>query len=269
MRITGYVGEIGQHQHDDLALPGPSLVSGETVSPSERRRIVQLALALECIDRPLDFADGGRAGAVGEGGRKQVGLRERRVALRQMGQRPVDGLARGMDLCCELEDIRLSRRSGRTVLAGFSDAIASLAAPVEAPLHRRGDQHLRVEAEIGNLPGPGLAQHLPVDVAFGGARHQRRAPGQMLVLRRAAKTPALHCRLGLRAPCRKRFYDVSGDARDLEPPIGVGLLYGVAELLEFPGKLAPVERAQQHFRGVQPFVRHLPSAPSSMLAITE
>ena len=175
-----------------------------------------------------------------------------------MRQRPVHRFARGMGSGGVLEKIRLSCRRRRSVLAGVTDAVTLLPHAIQSPLHRRNNQRIRIEAEVGGLPGPGLAQRLPVDIALDRARHQRRAPGQVLVLRGGSEAPILHRRLDLGPPCRVRIYNVSRHARDLEAPVGMGPLDAVAELLELPGKLAAVERAQQHLRSVQALVRHRP-----------
>ena len=76
------------HQTDRLALLGHRLVRGEPVAALQCGRIEQAALALETFDRPFDCLDRCRAGAVGERGGEQVGLRKYRIALRQMRQAP-------------------------------------------------------------------------------------------------------------------------------------------------------------------------------------
>ena len=80
----------------------------------------------------------------------------------------------------------------------------------------------------------------------------------MRVLRGRALSPLFHGLLDLGPPCGERLDGLAGHAHDLEPPVGVGLLDGVAELLEFSRQFAPVHRAQQHLRGVQALVRHRP-----------
>ncbi len=60
----------------------------------ERRRFVYAALALETIDGPLDGSDGRGARAVSECRGEKIRPREYRIALGEMGERPLDGLLR-------------------------------------------------------------------------------------------------------------------------------------------------------------------------------
>ena len=97
------------------------------------------------------------------------------------------------------------------------------------PGHGFRREPARLESEPGGLFLPALAQLVAVDVALGRAGHQRRALGEALVVRGGAATALGHRRLDLGAPGRERLYHLAWDARDLEPPVGMGLLDAVAE----------------------------------------
>ena len=94
---------------------------------------------------------------------------------------------------------------------GVAAYFGAVAAPFHCRLRERPSRIAvrDVEAEIGGLFGPGFAELALVDVALVGARHQRRAPGEMLVLRRATEAPGFHRRLDLGPARRERLYDVS------------------------------------------------------------
>ena len=102
---------------------------------------------------------------------------------------------------------------GSTMVYGVAAYFGAVAALFHRRLRERPsriavrDRHL--ETEIGGLFGPGFSELALVDVALVGARHQRRAPGEMLVLRRATEAPGFHRRLDLGPARRERLYNVS------------------------------------------------------------
>ena len=108
----------------------------------------------------------------------------------------------------------------------------------------------------------------PVDLALGCAGHQRRALGEALVLRRPRRPALGHRRHDLGAPGREHLDHFARDTGDLEAPVGVRLLDAVAELRETLRELAPVERAQQHLRFVEPQVRLRPCSTRTMSRAT-
>ena len=122
-----------------------------------------------------------------------------------------------------------------------------------------------IETEIGGLFPPGVPQFPPVDVALGGARHQRRALGKPRIVGGVAEIPLRHRRLDLGAPGRERLDRVARDAGDLEAPVGMGLLDAVAEPRQAAGKLVAVEHADQLLPRVEALVGH--RAPFPVLAL--
>ena len=142
----------------------------------------------------------------------------------------------------------------------------SVTARLPASLPSRGlrDKHPRVEAETGRLFLPTLPERFLVDVALVRAGHQRRALGETLIPGSVAETARFHRCLDLGAPRRERLDGRARYARDLEAPVGMGLLDAVADLHEPPRQFAPVHGADQHLRGVEPLVGH--RAPLAVLA---
>ena len=121
------------------------------------------------------------------------------------------------------------------------------------------------EPEFGRLPFPALAQRILVDVALVRAGHQRRTLGEARVGTRGPETPRRHRRLDLGAPGRERLDDLARYARDLEPPVGVGLLDTVAEFRQLPRQLGAVHHADELLAPVERFVGH--GAPLAVPAL--
>ena len=124
-----------------------------------------------------------------------------------------------------------------------------------------------VQPETRRLPLPAFPERLAVDVALGRAGHQRGALGKTLVVRGVAAAALGDRGLDLLAPCRERLHDLARDARDLEAPVGMGLLDAVSDPRKPLRELAAVERAEQHLRLVEPLVRH--RAPLAVLVLAQ
>ena len=104
-----------------------------------------------------------------------------------------------------------------------------------------------------------------VDVTFRRPAHQRRALGEARVVRRGAHPSLGHPRLDLGAPGGERLDDLARHARDLEAPVGMGLLDCVAEPCEPARELAAVDGPDQHLRFVELLVGH--GAPLAVLSL--
>ena len=63
-----------------------------------------------------------------------------------------------------------------------------------------------------------------------------------------------HLRLDLGAPRREGLDHRARYARDLEAPVGVGLLYAIAQRLQASRQFGPVEGADEHFGGIEPVI---------------
>ena len=77
-----------------------------------------------------------------------------------------------------------------------------------------------------------------------------------MIVRRRAETAPFHRRLDLGTARGEGVDDLARNPRYLEASIGMGLLYGVAEPGHLARQLTAVERADQHLRAVELFVRH-------------
>ena len=262
----GAASLTGLHQPDGFLLVGDGAVGGEQALGAGQARGVERAGGLARRELAFDGGDVGPARVEGERGGEQVGAGEHRLALGEMRHRPVHGLGRRTSRCV------FARRRARLRRAGSGDGLpvgggpaAGLSGRLPAGLPRLRREPRRVEAEPSGLGQPALAQRVAVDVALGRAGHQRRALGEALVVRGGAAAALGHRRLDLGAPGRERLDHRAGDTGDLEAPVGMGLLDIVAEPGETPRKLAPVERAEQHLRFVEPLVRH--RAPLSVFGL--
>ena len=235
---------------------------------------------------------------MGERGGQQVGAREHRLALGEMRHRPGDSVGRGRCRCGIPRGVALrrvrsgprSRRFRRPYVHGRSARLSRISGLGERrsrrlpslarlrcrfasrfqprrrrPFHCTGDQRAGIEAEIGRLLCPHTAQFVAVDVALGGARHQRRALGRRGLSRRGAEIPLRHRRLDLGAPGREGLDRRARDAGDLEASVGMGLLDAVAEPRQAAGKLVAVEHADQLLPRVEPLIGH--RAPLAVLAL--
>ena len=249
----------GLHQPDGFSLVGDRAGRGEQALGARQARGVEHARCLARRDLALDGRDLHPDRVEGERGGEQVGAGKHRLALGEMGHRPVHGLR---PFRSELPPRRTRFHDYRTRAAidgreigsgpGFGLPPASLtASPAKASAASP-----RASEPSPAACFPALAQFVAVAVALGRAGHQRRALGEALVVGGRAAAALGHRRLDLGAPGRERLDRLAWDAGDLEAPVGIGLLDPVAE----PGKtlreLAPVERAEQHLGFVEPLVRH-------------
>ena len=243
------------HQRDGLLLVGHRLVGGERLAPCRQAAGVQRAFLLQPRGGGLGVSDRHRSRFPGQRRGEQAGPGEHRLALGQVVHRPGQGRVRGVRRGPRRRIRSLVPAGSRPVRCGLPPGLDGPAHGA-APLHRAGRQRPGVEPEPVRLALPRLPQLGAVDVALRRPGHQRRALGRALVLRRRPQAAPLHRRLDLRPAGGVGIDNLARDARDLEPPVGVGLLDDVAERPQFPRQLAPVHGADQHLRGVQPLVGH-------------
>ena len=256
----------GAHGTHGLALVSDRGVRGHSVAAAKRRRGVEASFPLERVDGLAGGLDRDRAGPPGERGGQQVGPCEYRLALRQVLRRPRHGMQ---------GRIAVRRCSPVTLQLFRSPATGAwIAAPgrVLAERHVRGlfpdprVQHMplaglfhhpvRREPERRRLLPPDRAKRLPVDVPLVGAGHQRRPRRQVGTAGRSPEAARAHRRLDLRAPRRERVDDGPRNTGDLEAPVRVGFLDAVAQLLQSPCQLAPVNHPGKHLPAVQRLVGH-------------
>ena len=237
------------HEGYGLALVRRGPVGGERVS---RHGIVcgqQGAGLLQPRDGGLRLADAHRAWLPGEGGGEEVGSREHRLSLGEVrhgpGGRPVR--------------FRRQARLGRPVPACMGEGLSNVS---RLPAPGLVDELACIEAQVSCLSLPAFAQRVPVHVALVGAGHERRALREALVLRRVPQPLRHHRRFDLRAPGGEGLDDGPRNrgtpwcARNLEPPVRMGLLDNVLQLLQASRQLGAVERADQHLRRIELLVRH-------------
>ena len=194
-----------EHQPDRLAFIGEGLVRGHAVSAFEGGSVMEPAFPGQVLDGPFGGLRGDRSGVPGEGCGEQVRAWEHRLAFGEMGDCPFQAFP-------GLPSIRCT---------------GDFPACILAPGHGFGRKGPRVEPDAGGLLLPEPPQRRLVHVPLAGPGHERRPLGQALILRRNA--PFGHGRLDLRPPGRERLDHLAGNARDLEPPVRVGLLDPVAE----------------------------------------
>ena len=237
--------------------------------------------------RGLRLTDRHLAGVPGERGGEQVGAREHRLALREMRDGPFHRPCRGRFRDALRAPIAAGRRHVRATLQhGFAAAPRPIAAHATLPglrCHRAGrrvpagalplralgrrlrPEHTGVEAEIAGLALPDGRELVAVDVALGGATHERGPLGEARIVGRAAHAAFGHPRLDLGAAGRERLDHLAGDARNLEPAVGMGLLDPVAQPPEPARELAAVDGPDQHLRLIELLVGHGP--PFAVLAL--
>ena len=286
------------HPAHRLALLADGAVGGERVLGARYVHAMQRAFLLQPRHLALHVPDRDRARRMGERGGQQAGPREHRLALGEMRHRPGDGFPRGRGRGCFRGGFafrpasilppgrpifrRCARRSGCPVIP-IADVRQRrrLRLPRPAglggrfhrpfpfrragPFNGTGHQRAGIEAEIGGLALPDAPEFLAVDVAFLRPRHQRGPLRDARIVPGNPKPALLHRRLDLGAAARERLDGFPGDPRDLETPVGMGLLDAVTQVLQPARELRPVERAQQHLGIVELLVRH--RAPFAVLPL--
>ena len=179
---------------------------------------------------------------------------------------------------CEGLSIAAVLRSRASPVSGSSGASASgvlsdrVAGSTDASRRARpgsfhGPRHQRAggQSDIGGMALPHTAELVAVDVALRGPRHQRGALRDARIVRGCAEPALFHRRLDLRAPARERLDLFPRYPRDLEAPVGMGLLDPVAEPAETGRELVAVEHADQLLLRIQPLVGH--RAPLAVLPL--
>ena len=231
------------HQRDGLGFPRQRRVRGPVPAVIETPRGMETALAFERRNRAFGRIDGDRARLAGKRCGQQVGMTEHRLALGKVPHRP---------------GRRIARRPART---------REQIRPEQPALRLAGGgKHLAGrEPEARRLTLPGPAQIVAVDVALGRPRQQRRAGRQMRIVLRVPHPPRLHRRLDLRAPCRIGVDHLARNAGYLEPPVGMGALDSVSQVLEPRRQLRPVDRPDRHLVLEQTVIDHRP--PLGILAL--
>ena len=119
-----------------------------------------------------------RAGLPGERGGEEIAAGEHRLALGEMGHRPVEGLRR---LGRWFRRRAVPLRPGSAAAVGRHASAVAVRIVLTARLpsgrsgHRIGGKPARVEPELGGLSLPALPERIEVDLALGRAGHERRA----------------------------------------------------------------------------------------------
>ena len=234
----------GLHQGDRFPLVGHGPARGEHVLCPWRAGRVQRSGLLQPAHFPFRLRHGHRAGVPGERAGEKIGAGEHRLALGEMRHGPFHAFPGQPPV-----PRRLASRTG-----AFPAGVPRYG----ALRHRFGRKGLRVEPEMGGLFLPDPPQRRLIDIALAGPGHERRALGEALVLCRCVHAPLGHGRLDLRPSCRERLDHLAGNARDLEPPVSMGLLDPVAEPAQIARQFAPVHGADQHLRGIELLVGHGP-----------
>ena len=140
-----------------------------------------------------------------------------------------------------------------------------------APLRPRASVPVPRRADLPSPLPPRLVQNLPVRLRLALPRIERRLlrPGG-----RVLPAPLVHVVEKLPAPGRERVQHRPPVARDLEPrhPAHQGRHRGIADALQSGPELVAVIGADQELRAfhraVNSALRHFPSRPRVMLAIT-
>ena len=241
------------HERDDLLLVGHGLVRGERIAQDLRTGRVQGSRPLKPVHGLCGVVDRDRTRLPRERRGEQIGACEHRLAFGEMPDRPGN------------RPIRVALRAPFDVagLAGIGGQAPVVLLP-RLPLRGAGDKAPGVESEVGRLPLPAFAQRLLVDVALVRAGHQRCTLGETRIGGGRSEAVRRRRRFDLGASRRERLDHPARHARDLETPVGVGLLDPVAERLQPSCQLAPVQDAEQHLRGIESFVGH--RAPLAVLA---
>ena len=231
-RLFGALARL--HQRDGLRLPRHCRVRGPVFSPFETLRGMEAAPVFEPGNGSLRRLGRHRARLPGQRSRQKISMGKHRLALSKMVHRPDRGLLR-----------RLSPVGEQVREREFLLRLPCLRA------HR-----VSREPEFRRLSLPTLPKLALVHIPFPRPRHQRRTVRQLWVIQRRPFIPRQHRRLDLRPPRREPLHHLPRYPRDLEPSFRVRLLDPVTQVLEIPGKLGPVHRADRHLVPVEPVVDH-------------